>query len=442
MSPLKKQLRLLLPKLAKDANQLRDVEARSRWMRIKLITDSPKSIRKACGFYGMSEDSFNKWAKRLWKFKSIQGLFSKSRKPWRSPNQTKKRIERKILSIRRVDPSLGPERIANDLKRLFGLLISPSAVYAVLKRAGVVGMKLMKKLTKKHLKRYRRPLPGYLQMDFKYVPYKIESKQYYQLSCVDHHSSWRLIRIYPEKSTDYVIKFLNELEGICPFPIMEIQTDNDAAFTDKFSSRVGVTGFHPFDRWCLRREIVHRLIPVGQKELNGKVENTHKQDDREFYAKGPYKSLENIQLNILGYNDRWNSHRRTKALGFKMPDEVIADAYVRAAGILLFITRGRNQGLHNLNQQGDAYMQINETKSEAKIQTRKPSYVERYMQYMHWENTKKKLPAIFLDPMMSQNFSLYKCYLMASTNFVLVTKPKDFLELTVFVDDDNMAVSR
>ncbi len=405
MSPLKKQLRLLLPKLAKEANQLRDPEARSRWMRIKLIANSPKSVRKACGFYGMSEDSFSKWGRRLWKFKSLKGLSSKSRKPWRSPNQTKKRIEKKILKLRRVDASQGPERIANDLKLMFDLVVSPSAVYAVLKRAKMVSFEIAKKLTKQHLRRYRRPLPGYLQMDFKYVPYPVDGRQYYQLSCVDHHSSWRLIRSYRHKSMVSVVSFLNELEDFCPFPIMEIQTDNDAAFTDKFTSGVGVTGNHPMDRWCAKREIIHKLIPVGQKELNGKVENTHKQDDREFYSKGPYKNFENLKLNTLGYNDRWNARRRTKTLGFKSPDEVIADAYVLAAGYLLYLTKGKVKGLHQLDSQGNAHLPFEEIKPEKKIRTRKLTAVERYLQFMDWEEKKKKLPAIFLDPMMCQNFS-------------------------------------
>lgn len=53
------------------------------------------------------------------------------------------------------------------------------------------------------------------------------------------------------------MSFLTELLEIFPFGIVEVQTDNDAAFTDKFSSGVSVTG-------------THRLILVGVKELNGK----------------------------------------------------------------------------------------------------------------------------------------------------------------------------
>jgi hypothetical protein len=94
-------------------------------------------------------------------------------------------------------------------------------------------------------------------MDFKYVPYALEGKQYYQLSCVDHHSSWRLIRIYPHKDLIAVTSFLKELEALCPFTIKQLQTDNDLAFTDKYRQNTDgePTGSHPVDLWCEKWEM-------------------------------------------------------------------------------------------------------------------------------------------------------------------------------------------
>ncbi len=48
MSQLKDQLRLMIPRLAKEANQLRDTEARRRWMQLRAVALSSKSIFKAC----------------------------------------------------------------------------------------------------------------------------------------------------------------------------------------------------------------------------------------------------------------------------------------------------------------------------------------------------------------------------------------------------------
>ncbi len=407
MSQLKDQLRLMIPRLAKEANQLKDTEGRSRWMKLRAIVLSSKSISKACAAQGCSVDFFNKWGTRLLKNRRLVCLLSRSRKPYRSPNKTKTRIEKKVLKVRRVEPYLGPDRISDTVEKLFDLKVPPSTVFAILKRAKVVGKKIAERLTKKHMKRYRRPLPGYLQMDFKYVPFLVDGKQFYQLSCVDHHSSWRLIRCYRNKNQLCVLEFLKELKEVCPFYIIEIQTDNDMAFTDKFWSGVGVTGNHAVDIWCKENEITHRLIPVGVKELNGKVENTHKQDDREFFAMGNYKTYEGIALNTKGYNDRWNNQRATRALGRKTPNQVIQEAFVKVLALLLLVQTDKNKGLYQFDENGNAYLPIlkPEEIKEKKNKTRKVSAVDQYLAYLDWLD-KKRLWALFTYPTMSQNFSV------------------------------------
>ena len=398
MSQLRSQLRKIMPRLAAEANKLRDKEARRRWMMLKSITESPKSLHRACAFYGLSEDAYRKWGIKLWKQPRVESLLSKSRKPHRSPNKTKSRKEKKVSQVRRADPSLGPERISDDLKRYFQMNVPPSTVYAILKRASLISQKISERLTKKHLKRYRRPWPGYLQMDFKYVPYLVEGRKLYQLSCVDHHSSWRLIRIYPDKSAKSVLLFLAELKEHCPFPVEEIQTDNDTAFTDKFWSGLGVTGEHVVDQWCRQEKILHRLIPVGVKELNGKVENTHKQDDREFFAKGPYRDLKHVQQCSLGYNLHWNQTRRTKTLGFKSPLEVLELALIRALALHLVL---KIKTFDELQPSLGGWPAAQKKKNR----TRKPSFVEKYLNHLEWEDAKKKLPIVFTYPMMSPSSS-------------------------------------
>lgn len=404
---LRSELALMIPRLAAEANQLKDSEARSRWMRLRRIVLSSKTIIAACADVGVSVDFFNKWGTRLVKSRRLKSLFTRSKKPHRSPNKTKSCIEKKILKIRRVEPYLGPERITDTAIKLYDLVIAPSTVFAILRRAKVVGKKIAERLTKKHTKRYRRILPGYLQMDFKYVPYLIEEKQFYQLSCVDHHSSWRLIRCYRYKNTYNVLMFLKELRELCPFGITEIQTDNDAAFTDKFSSRIGVTGEHEVDMWCKDHDILHRLIPVGVKELNGKVENTHKQDDREFFAMGYCKNFESIELNTRGYNDRWNNQRSTKALGWKTPTEVIYEAYVRVLALLIFIKNDDNTALYKLTEAGDAYMPVPKPQKtvQNKNKTRKITAVDKYLNYLEWVDQNRLKCLIIGNPTISQNFS-------------------------------------
>ncbi len=68
------------------------------------------------------------------------------------------------------------ERISCYLKQFFNIQCPPSTVYAILKREKLITEENRKKLTKRHIKRYRRPLSGYLQMDMKYVPQLVDGQ--------------------------------------------------------------------------------------------------------------------------------------------------------------------------------------------------------------------------------------------------------------------------
>lgn len=409
MSLLKNQLRVLLPKLSKEANANQDKEVKRHLYLIKAVAGSEKSIKHVCETRGVSTDQFYLWARRLLKSKKLESLSSRSRRPKRSPKQTRKRIERKILSLRRAEPAHGPERISFDLMRLFKIICKPSTVYNVLKRLKLISDSYRKKLNKRHHKRYRRSLPGYMQMDVKYVPYRINGAQYYEFNIVDHCTTWRLIRLYKNIKHESLKLFLEELERECPFTIFEIQTDNGNEFTDKYRGRLEASGQHPLDQWCTEKEILHRLIPIGQKELNGKVENTHKQDDREFYARGESKSYENLELQMRSYNERWNTQRATKALGWKTPMQCIDLAVVRAAAYLELIRMkyaAEVKPTYQLDKAGNAYLPLPEPKPLPRKdkKPKKVDYVDRYLQWHDWDQ-KNRLKAFIPMPVMSQNFS-------------------------------------
>jgi transposase InsO family protein len=410
MSALKYQLRLILPQLSKEANANQDKEVKRHLYLIKAVCSSSKSVKSVCESRGVSTDQFYHWGKRLLRFKSILCLKSQSRRPKRSPSQTSKQVERKIHSLRRAEPSHGPERISFDLKRLFKIICPPTTVYNVLRRLKLISIEYSRKLTKKHFKRYRRPLPGYVQMDVKYVPYKVNGEQFYEFNAVDHCTTWRLIRAYKSLAHESIRSFLKELDAECPFPIFEIQTDNGQEFTDKYrGGLLKPSGEHPLDLWCLDRGIVHRLIPVGQKELNGKVENTHKQDDREFYAGSRDETFEKLELRMRSYNERWNNLRFTKSLGWRTPNQCIKAACVRAIAYLKVMTERyppELKSLHRLSSLGNIYLSVPESTPRARKpkKRRKMSMADRYMQWHEWEQ-KQKLKALISMPVMSQNFS-------------------------------------
>jgi transposase len=408
MPKLKDQLKLILPTLSEEANHNRDPEVKFRLYALKYIVESKKDVKSACQAKGVSTDFFYEWGGRILRVRKLLSLKSRSRRPKRSPKQTPKRVEKRIRKLRIAEPAYGPERISFYLKFLFNIACAPSSVYNVLRRFGFVDKDDRKTRSKKHIKRYTRPIPGYVQMDIKYVPYLVEGKTYYEFNAVDHHSSWRLIRAYRDKSYESLVVFLAELERECPFAIIQIQTDNGKEFTDKY--RVGSdghpTGWHPLDLWCAKYEIEHKLIPIGVKELNGKVENTHGFDDREFYSRygASFKNYESLERSMRGWNERWNGSRHTAKLGWRTPNEVLANAYVCYLAFWLTWS-DRHQPLARLNAAGIFELSVPTALPARK--SKKPkrrTVVDRYLAWMEGEE-KKSLKSIIAVPAMSKILS-------------------------------------
>ena len=408
MSKLKDQLKVILPTLSEEANHNRDPEVKFRLYALKSIVESKRDVKSACEAKGVSTDFFYEWGGRLLRVRKLSSLESRSRKPKHSPEQTPRRVEKRIRKLRVADPAHGPERISFYLKKLYNMICPPSTVYNVLCRLRLVDAKERKTRSKKHMKRYTRPNPGYLQMDIKYVPYKIEGKTYYEFNAVDHHSSWRLIRAYRDKSFESLIAFLAELEKECPFVIIQIQTDNGVEFTDKYrvNSDGKPTGWHPLDMWCAKRGIEHKLIPIGVKELNGKVENTHGFDDREFYSRylHSFKNYASLERATRGWNEHWNGSRHTAKLRWRTPNEVIEAAHV---GYLVFwlTWSDRHQPLAKLNAEGIFELSTPAAAPQARKnkKTKRLNTVDRYLAWMDGE--KKTLKSIIALPAMSQILS-------------------------------------
>jgi transposase InsO family protein len=419
MSALKYQLKDLVSSLAAEANKIKDPNVKRRLYLIKAVCDSKKDIKKTCEVRGFSTDYFYKWCKRFLEAKSLSGLSTRPKTVKIFWNKTDRRVERKIIRLRKKEPFKGPERISFELRNKFKIICAASTVAAILKRAGLVTKKYRESLTKKHMKRYRRPWPGYLQMDFKYTPYLLDGRQTYQLSAIDHHSSWRFIRNYENRSLKTVMSFLNELEAAAPFYIIQIQTDNATEFTDKYSSfnkGLKPTEAHEVDVWCAARGIEHKLIPIGEKELNGKVENSHKWDDREFFSQIKITTYAELKAATIEYNLHWNEARPTKTLGWLTPNEVMYEAGVRAAAYLKFILPQsawqRPEKLRRITTQGGG--EIIAPKSEIKkirksmTPQKKPkllSIIDRYLKYLDWED-KQKIKFWVPVSMILQNFSL------------------------------------
>jgi len=388
MSNLKYELKCLISRLSADANKIRDREIKQKYYFLKEVAFSKQNISFVCFKWGKSRDYFYKWAKRLLEAKDLNALKEKSKAPSYRPSATSPRIIKKIKKIRKKEPYLGGERISFELRSKHKMKCPSSTVSDILKRENMIDKTYTKRATKKHLKRYRRPFPGYVQLDIKYVPYKIHGQQYYEFNAVDHHSSYRVMDLYKDRSIKSVIDFLDKIHYEMPFKIIQIQTDNAVEFTDKFSSSYGKepSGKHAFDTWCMMRLIEHKLIPVGEKELNGKVENTHRFDDIEFYSQIDPASYEELKNQLAKHMSRWNTERATKTLGWLTPEQTVKKAYIKALAMLNYLIKKYPSDAKTIKYTYIGTARIENLKKKKKA--KRKSYTDRYLQYLDWLDKK------------------------------------------------------
>jgi transposase InsO family protein len=271
------------------------------------------NISLACQRLGYHRSFYYFWFRRfsLASF-SLEALKPLKRKPRSHPKQTSKEITDLVVSLRRRT-NLGPARLQFILKDQYSLYLPISTIAKILKREGLI-VPRRGKFRKKHTRRYCMPNPGELiQMDVKYIPYRIKGRQYYQYTALDDCTRFRFAKIYDELSVNNTEAFFKELLRSIPFKIKTIQTDNGVEFTYKFISDPKCIDKppkeHPLDILCQKHKIYHRLIPPGQCELNGKVERSHRIDEEEFYRLNRYLDLKTLQKAFEEWISSYNCQR-------------------------------------------------------------------------------------------------------------------------------------
>jgi transposase InsO family protein len=281
------------------------------------------NVAEACSRMGMGRTFYYKWWKRLESSQfALDSLTELSRKPHSSPQKTSALIEDKILELKILNH--GALMIHGILKRE-QIKLSVQTISHILNERKEVTVPERKRLNP-HNKRYELPIPGQrLQMDVKYVPHLVDGKKAFTYVAVDECTRWRFAHTFDWLDHGKTVEFLSMLKAACPFPIVCIQTDNGFEFTMKLNPLMAKDYEHPMDAWCRENDIVHRLIPPGVKELNGKVERSHRIDDQYFYWKAPDKCLKTFNEKQQEWISYYNEHRPHFGIGFLTPVEKLQE---------------------------------------------------------------------------------------------------------------------
>lgn len=303
-------------------------EAKKKQAVVKFAIRKGKS--EASRKYGVSLSSVKRWCKRYdgtW-----ESLVEKSHRPHSHPNRHTEREERQIKnSFKKCYARYGWDGVYSDLTRK-GYSRSFSGMVYAAKRLGLTEEPKPKKKNRKSRRYPEILVPGEkVQIDVKEVPYNClrgkvlrDGKHLYQWTAIDECTRMRFVYGFEEHTPENTVKFLKMLLKAFPFKIQTIQTDNGTEFTYKYISE---TETSPLDKVLNRLGIKHKLIPPRTPWHNGKVERSHRNDQRYFYDWETFRNVDELNEKLEKHL-KWSNNKPMRTLGYKSPKQLLAEKLV------------------------------------------------------------------------------------------------------------------
>ena len=303
-------------------------EAKKKQAVVKFAIRKGKS--EASRKYGVSLSSVKRWCKRYdgtWK-----SLVEKSHRPHSHPNRHTEREERQIKnSFKKCYARYGWDGVYSDLTRK-GYSRSFSGMVYAAKRLGLTEEPKAKKKNRKSRRYPEILVPGEkVQIDVKEVPYNClrgkvlrDGKHLYQWTAIDECTRIRFVYGFEEHTPENTVKFLKMLLKAFPFKIQTIQTDNGTEFTYKYISETEIS---PLDKALNKLGIKHKLIPPRTPWHNGKVERSHRNDQRYFYDWETFRNVDELNEKLEKHLE-WSNNKPMRTLGYKSPKQLLAEKLV------------------------------------------------------------------------------------------------------------------
>ena len=295
-----------------------------------------QSLMKYAQKYGVSRASrkYNKsrsyiyfWLKR-WDG-SLESLACCSRRPHSHPNQHTEAEIKLIRDMRRRNPQLGMVELWHRLRKR-GYTRRPESLFRLMRR---LGMFAPPKPKKKYVpKPYEQMLyPGQrVQIDVKVVPKTCIADpelRLFQYTAIDEFSRLRFLAAYDEQSTFSSADFLRRATAFYKrrgITMECVQTDNGFEFTNRFSNSKRDTKTL-FEETAQSLGIRHKLIRPYTPRHNGKVERSHREDQKLFYNALRFYSLSDFDAQLARHQNRTNN-RPMRPLNWLTPKEYL-DAF-------------------------------------------------------------------------------------------------------------------
>ena len=258
---------------------------------------------------------------------SIESLACQSRRPHSHPRQHTEEEVKLIRDMRRRNPKLGIVELWSRLRKR-GYSRCIESLWRILRREGLTAKaEPKKKYTSKPYEQMQYPGQR-VQIDVKVVPRACIADpqlKLYQYTAIDEYSRYRILGAYTEQSTYSSADFLRRVidafrrKGVT---VECVQTDNGFEFTNRFSnSKRDILTLFEFT--AAELGVRHKLIRPYTPRHNGKVERSHREDQKRFYDTHRFWSRADFGVQLAAHQSRSNS-RPMRPLNWLSPRDMIS----------------------------------------------------------------------------------------------------------------------
>lgn len=272
--------------------------------------------------------------------RNIQALGSQSRRPKTHPNAHTEAEITLIRNLRRRNPNIGLQDLWIKL-RARGYTRSQPALLKTLRRLGTpTNPRVRPSPTCKRTRPYEQmSYPGErVQIDVKHVPKECLSPEFqerhplsrlYQYTAIDEYSRYRILGGYLEHNTYASSLFLCQVVStfkVLGIEVKCVQTDNGVEFTKQFIAK-DENNHSMFEVTAKRLGIRIKRIKPATPRHNGKVERSHREDQKLLYSEiirtnKLITDVNDFKRRLKRHQDKTNN-RPMRPLGYLSPRDYL-----------------------------------------------------------------------------------------------------------------------
>jgi transposase InsO family protein len=263
---------------------------------------------------------------------TVESLMNRSRRPHSHPKQQDPKEIKLVVDMRRRNPNLGLMEFWFKLRER-GYQRHYVSLYRLMVRLKMlVRTESPKKSYQAKPYEQMKYAGERIQMDVKWVPVECivgqVPQRYYQYTAIDEYSRLRYLGAFEEATTHTSMLFLKDAvawfarRGI---KVECVQTDNGAEFTKRLQRTREETNLTSFELLLQKLEIRHKYIKPYTPRHNGKVERSHREDQKRLYNSARFHSIADFASQLKRHNQRSNNIPM-RPLGFLSPRQFFLNA--------------------------------------------------------------------------------------------------------------------